>query len=107
VYTTLQRLLLWERRNNNLPPFNETVQQVFARISALRDSLDGPQVPAAFETAGAFVAMRCTGSISSGHACYRIHTDLLVCTAHAIHDQTMGWRTKLCKLTCSSTTRAW
>lgn len=25
-------------------PFNETAQQVFARISALRDSLDGPSV---------------------------------------------------------------
>ena len=25
-------------------PFGETVQQVFARVSALRDSLDGPQL---------------------------------------------------------------
>ncbi len=40
----VQRFLLWERRNNTVQPFNETVQQVFARISALRDSLDGPQV---------------------------------------------------------------
>lgn len=40
----LQRMLLWQRRNNTVMPFNETVQQVFARISALRDSLDGPQV---------------------------------------------------------------
>ncbi len=40
----LQRFLLWERRNNTVMPFNETVQQVWARISALRDSLDGPQV---------------------------------------------------------------
>ncbi len=39
-----QRVLLWQRRNNTVPPFGETVQQVFARISALRDSLDGPQV---------------------------------------------------------------
>lgn len=39
-----QRVLLWQRRNNIVRPFNETVQQVFARISALRDSLDGPQV---------------------------------------------------------------
>ena len=44
VLARLQRVLLWERRNNNVPPFNETVQQVFSRISALRDSLDGPQV---------------------------------------------------------------
>jgi hypothetical protein len=41
---TIERFLLWERRNNTVMPFNETVQQVFARISALRDSLDGPQV---------------------------------------------------------------
>ena len=40
----LQRFLLWERRNNTVMPFGETVQQVWARISALRDSLDGPQV---------------------------------------------------------------
>ena len=38
-----QRFLLWQRRNNTVAPFNETVQQVFARVSALRDSLDGPQ----------------------------------------------------------------
>ena len=41
--TCLQRVLLWERRNNIVAPFNETVQQVFSRISALRDALDGPQ----------------------------------------------------------------
>ncbi|CAL5223508.1 g6035 [Coccomyxa viridis] len=41
---TVQRFLLWERRNNTVMPFKETVQQVFARISALRDSLDGPQI---------------------------------------------------------------
>ena len=40
----VQRFLLWERRNNTVMPFKETVQQVWARISALRDSLDGPQV---------------------------------------------------------------
>lgn len=28
---------------NIVQPFNETVQQVFSRISALRDALDGPQ----------------------------------------------------------------
>ena len=38
-----QRVLLWQRRNTIVQPFGETVQQVFARISALRDSLDGPQ----------------------------------------------------------------
>lgn len=41
---TVQRMLLWQMRNYTVEPFNETVQQVFARVSALRDSLDGPQV---------------------------------------------------------------
>ena len=40
----MQRILLWERRNNTVEPFGETVQQVYARISALRDRLDGPVV---------------------------------------------------------------
>ena len=39
----LQRLLLFTILNNTVPPTNETVKQVFSRISALRDSLDGPQ----------------------------------------------------------------
>ena len=41
---TVQRMLLWQMRNFTVEPFGETVQQVFARVSALRDSLDGPQV---------------------------------------------------------------
>ena len=41
---TVQRMLLWQMRNYTVEPFGETVQQVFARVSALRDSLDGPQV---------------------------------------------------------------
>lgn len=41
----VQRKLLWERRDNIVEPFGETVQQVFARVSAMRDRLDGPQVP--------------------------------------------------------------
>ena len=44
VYKCVQRILLWERRNNTVEPFGETVQQVYARISALRDRLDGPVV---------------------------------------------------------------
>ena len=40
-----QRMLLWNIRTQIVPPFNETVLQVFARVSAYRDSLDGPQVP--------------------------------------------------------------
>jgi hypothetical protein len=31
-------------RDEIVQPFNETAQQVFARVSALRDRLDGPQV---------------------------------------------------------------
>ena len=44
---TVERMMLWGMRNATVAPFNETVQQVFARVSALRDSLDGPQVRAA------------------------------------------------------------
>ena len=40
----LQRMLLFQLKNEMVAPFGETVQQVFARISALRDALDGPQV---------------------------------------------------------------
>ena len=40
----VQRAFLIARATNVVPPFGETVQQVFARISALRDSLDGPQL---------------------------------------------------------------
>ena len=41
---TVERMMLWGLRNETIAPFNETTQQVFARVSALRDSLDGPQV---------------------------------------------------------------
>ena len=51
-----QRFLLWQRRNNTVYPFNETVQQVFARISALRDSLDGPQVCTSSQTIALFIS---------------------------------------------------
>lgn len=40
----LQRYLLFQRRNNIVYPTNETVAQVFARLSAYRDLYDGPQV---------------------------------------------------------------
>ncbi|KAK9838617.1 hypothetical protein WJX84_007046 [Apatococcus fuscideae] len=39
-----QRAFLIARATNIVAPFGETVQQVFARISAVRDSLDGPQL---------------------------------------------------------------
>ena len=40
----MQRYLLFQLRATIIRPFGETALQVFARISALRDSLDGPQV---------------------------------------------------------------
>ena len=44
AFAAVERVLLYQMRNATVEPFGETVQQVFARISALRDSLDGPQV---------------------------------------------------------------
>ena len=44
AFSAVERTLLYQMRNATVEPFGETVQQVFARISALRDSLDGPQV---------------------------------------------------------------
>jgi hypothetical protein len=44
AFAAVERTLLYQMRNATVEPFGETVQQVFARISALRDSLDGPQV---------------------------------------------------------------
>ena len=41
---TIERNLLWDRRTSIIEPFGETAQQVFARISAYRDSMDGDQV---------------------------------------------------------------
>jgi len=41
---TSERRLLWDMRDEIVEPFNETVQQVFARVSAARDYLDGPPV---------------------------------------------------------------
>lgn len=38
---TVERFLLWQMRNMTVQPFNETAQQVFARISAYRDMMDG------------------------------------------------------------------
>lgn len=44
AFAAVERVLLYQIRNSTVEPFGETVQQVFARVSALRDSLDGPQV---------------------------------------------------------------
>ena len=44
--TAVQRSILYDLKDEIVPPTNETVAQVFARLSAYRDSMDGPQVPA-------------------------------------------------------------
>ena len=41
---TIERGLLWDRRDAVIEPFGESAQQVFARVSAYRDSMDGDQV---------------------------------------------------------------
>ncbi|KAK9862594.1 hypothetical protein WJX84_000232 [Apatococcus fuscideae] len=43
AFAAVERYLAFERRNNRVYPTNETVAQVFARLSAYRDSMDGPQ----------------------------------------------------------------
>lgn len=40
----VQRSILFDLKDEIVPPTNETVTQVFARLSAYRDSMDGPQV---------------------------------------------------------------
>ncbi|KAK9841033.1 hypothetical protein WJX81_006662 [Elliptochloris bilobata] len=44
TFAGIERFLLWQMGNTVVEPFNETVRKVFARASALRDSLDGPQL---------------------------------------------------------------
>ena len=44
----IQRRVLWDLRNEIIQPFGETAQQVFSRISIVRDSLDGPQVSSTY-----------------------------------------------------------
>lgn len=39
----LQRSILYDLKDEIVPPTNETVSQVFARLSAYRDAMDGPQ----------------------------------------------------------------
>lgn len=44
--SAVQRSILFDLKDEIVPPTNETVTQVFARLSAYRDSMDGPQVSA-------------------------------------------------------------
>ncbi|KAK9865943.1 hypothetical protein WJX84_012323 [Apatococcus fuscideae] len=43
AFAAIERSILFDLRDEIVPPTNETVAQVFARISAYRDSMDGPQ----------------------------------------------------------------
>ncbi len=45
VAAPVQRSILFDLKDEIVPPTNETVTQVFARLSAYRDAMDGPQVP--------------------------------------------------------------
>ena len=42
-YISVQRSILYDLKDEIVPPTNETVTQVFARLSAYRDAMDGPQ----------------------------------------------------------------
>ncbi|KAK9849793.1 hypothetical protein WJX84_005203, partial [Apatococcus fuscideae] len=44
AFAAAERYLLFQRANNTVYPTNETVAQVFARLSAFRDAYDGPQI---------------------------------------------------------------
>ena len=59
AFAAVERTLLYQMRNETVEPFGESVQQVFARISALRDSLDGPQVSLRAAAAAAAAAHAC------------------------------------------------
>lgn len=39
---TVERMLLWRMQDKIIEPFGETVLEVFARVSAYRDRMDGP-----------------------------------------------------------------
>lgn len=44
IAVVVQRSILFDLKDEIVPPTNETVAQVFARLSAYRDAMDGPQV---------------------------------------------------------------
>ena len=60
AFAAVERTLLYQMRNYTVAPFNETVQQVFSRISALRDSLDGPQVSLSYVCLRTLTTIACT-----------------------------------------------
>jgi len=44
AFAAIERSILFDLKDEIVPPTNETVTQVFARLSAYRDSMDGPQL---------------------------------------------------------------
>ncbi|KAK9838781.1 hypothetical protein WJX74_003291 [Apatococcus lobatus] len=44
AFAAIERSILYDLRDEIVPPTNETVAQVFARLSAYRDAMDGPQI---------------------------------------------------------------
>ncbi|KAL3145143.1 hypothetical protein ABBQ38_001746 [Trebouxia sp. C0009 RCD-2024] len=44
AFAAIERSILFDLKDEIVPPTNETVAQVFARLSAYRDSMDGPQL---------------------------------------------------------------
>jgi len=74
----VQRMLLWQRRDEIVEPFGETAQQVFARVSAYRDSMDGPMVRLSFLTPRS-EPQHAAGEASDG-VCAQIHDQGIVNT---------------------------
>lgn len=44
AFAAIERSILYDLKDEIVPPTNETVAQVFARLSAYRDAMDGPQM---------------------------------------------------------------
>ncbi|KAL0047027.1 hypothetical protein WJX82_004476 [Trebouxia sp. C0006] len=44
AFAAIERSILFDLKDEIVPPTNETVTQVFARLSAYRDAMDGPQI---------------------------------------------------------------
>ena len=61
----LQRFLLWQLKDEIVEPFGETALKVFARVSALRDRLDGPQADDQVTTVGSTPGLCCVDAAYS------------------------------------------
>ena len=99
AFAAVERTLLYQMRNDTVEPFNETVQQVFSRISALRDSLDGPQVSfphVCFRACMTLVCLlRCCSSVLTSRqnrVCF-CYLPCLSCDYHCWSMTTQGFQT--------------